>query len=106
LSTSDFEYSTITIGIYKALLWLTILIALGNTSFLIIYISFLLFLGLGLKPILIKTGLAGKYQAYTAKRMDRENERLRRSNYKINAANIDKRDKHLEEMRKKLMPKG
>jgi hypothetical protein len=93
-------------GTYKAMLWLTILISLTSPFLLIFYVPLLLFLGLGLKPFLISTGLAEKYQAFSAERMEGKNERLKQAYYKRNSDKLQKRDKHLEEMRKKMMPKG
>ena len=55
MKSNKFEYSALSIGLYKALLWLTIPIAF--TPLLLFYVPFLIFLGIGLRPFLEKTGL-------------------------------------------------
>jgi len=105
VSNADFEYGPVARGIFIAMIWLVVLIALTTPFLLVIYLPFLIFLGLGLKPFLISTGLARQYQAFSAKRSDRINEQLRQGSYTRNGQKMDARDKHLEVMRKKMMPK-
>ena len=45
-------------AIYLALLWMTVLFAYLDSSLLFYYVLFLVFLGIGLLPLLEKTGLA------------------------------------------------
>lgn len=105
MNKSDFDYGPIAIGIFKALLWLTLVVVAINVYLLVIYVPFLLFLAFGLKPFLIKTGLAATYQGYSAQRADKANEKLRKAYYARNAETLDKRNKHLDDMRKKMAPK-
>jgi len=105
VNKSTFEYSPLAKGTYTAMLWFTLVVLAINPFLLIIYMPLLLFLGLGLKPFLIQTGLAEKYQALSAKRMDKLNNKLKQGYDARNAERINKRDKHLNEMRNKLQPR-
>ena len=53
----NFEYGVVARGIFISLLWLTVLIGFTAPFMLPWHIGLLLFLGLGLKPVLLKTGL-------------------------------------------------
>jgi len=106
VNKSTFEYGPFIKGTYTAMLWFTLVIIVINPFLLIAYFPLLLFLGLGLKPFLIQTGLAAKYQALSAKRMDRLNGKLKKGYYARKTKKLSKRDKHLEEMRRKMKPKG
>lgn len=61
MAFNKFEYSPFAVGIYKALLWSTTIVGYHSHNALIYYIPFLLFLGLGLRPVLEKTGLHTLY---------------------------------------------
>lgn len=106
MKKSTFEYAPLAKGTYTAMLWFTLVVLAINPFLLIAYMALLLFLGLGLKPFLIKTGLAAKYQALSAKRMERLNRKLKHGYYTRNAKQLSKREKHLNEMRRKMKPKG
>jgi len=106
VNKSTFEYSPLAKGIYTAMLWFTLVVLVINPFLLMVYGPILLFLGLGLKPFLIQTGLAEKYQALSAKRMDKLNNKLKQGYNARNANRLNNRDKHLNEMRNKLKPKG
>ena len=106
MNNSSFEYGPLTRGIYIALLWFTLIVAVINPYLLLFYVPLLLFLGLGLKSFLIKTGLAAKYQAFSAIRKDRQNTKMRQGFYTRHPKKLEKRDKHIENMRKKMRPKG
>ncbi len=54
---SDFRWGPLATGIYRAMLWLTVLIGWTYPQYVFHYAALLVFLGLGLKPLLIKTGL-------------------------------------------------
>jgi len=102
---TSFEYGTLAIAIYKAMLWLVVLIGFTAPNILIYYVPLLIFLGLGLRPFLISTGLHQRYQSFLAKRDEQVDERLKQGYYKRNAKNISRQDKHLKAMRKKMTPK-
>jgi hypothetical protein len=102
---SSFEYGALAIGIYKAMLWLVILITFTVPILLIYYVPLLFFLGLGLRPFLISTGLHQRYQFFSAKRDERIDEKLKQGYYKRNAKKVARLDKRLKEMRKKMSPK-
>lgn len=106
MRNSSFEYGAFAIGVYRALLWLVVLIAFTVPNVLIYYIPLMLFLGLGLRPFLISTGLYQIFQAFSAERDERINEKLRQGYYKSNAKKIDRQEIHLKEMKKKMMHKG
>lgn len=106
MNKSTFEYGAFAKGTYTAMLWFTLVVLVINPFLLMAYCPLLLFLGLGLKPLLIQTGLAAKYQAFSAKRMDRLNGKLKKGYYARKSKNLSKQDKHLEEMRRKMRPKG
>ena len=105
MSQSSFEYGVIARGIFTAMIWLVVLITFTSPVLLIIYLPFLLFVGLGLKPLLIKTGLASQYQAFVARHAERKNKQLRKSYYAQNSQKMNARNQHLESMRKKMQPK-
>lgn len=84
----DFKYGPVSIGIYKAMLWLTILIAFVGFNYLIYYVPLLLFLGLGLRPLLLKTGLYSVYQNFLSKRDEKINLELLQGYNKRNAKKV------------------
>ncbi len=106
MNNSSFEYGPLAVGCYIAMLWLTLIVAVINPYLLIYYVPLLLFLGLGLKPFLIKSGLAAKYQAISAIRKDRQNSKMRKGFYTRHPKKLEKRDQHIANMRKKMRPKG
>lgn len=53
----QFEYSPLLQGVYRGLMWTILPIALLGREVLIGYVLILLFLGLGLRPLLELTGL-------------------------------------------------
>ena len=53
----QFEYSTLAKGSYRGMMWLIILMPLLGFDVLLAYCALLLFLGVGLRPLLEKTGL-------------------------------------------------
>lgn len=53
----QFEYSTLVSGSYRGMLWLIPLMPLLGINFLLVYCALMLFLGLGLRLLLEKTGL-------------------------------------------------
>lgn len=57
----DFAYGPVARATYMALLWLTVFISFTNPVWLLYYIPLLLFLGVFLKPLLVKSGLARWY---------------------------------------------
>lgn len=57
LREPEMQWGPIARGIYIALLWLSIFLAWVTPTTLMYYIPFLIFLGLGLRPLLERTGL-------------------------------------------------
>ncbi|MCG8413320.1 MAG: hypothetical protein MI746_03780 [Pseudomonadales bacterium] len=53
----QFEYSPLLHGVYRGMLWTVIPVALLGWEILVGYVSLLLFLGFGLRPLLELTGL-------------------------------------------------
>ena len=102
---SSFEYGPLALGIFQAMLWLVVLITFTVPTVLIYYIPLLLFLGLGLRPFLISTGLHQRFQHFSGKHDERINKKMRQGYYQRNAKKVDRQEKHLEEMRKKMTPK-
>jgi len=101
----DFKYGPVAIGIYRALLWLTLLIAFVSYKFLFYYIPLLLFLGLGLRPFLLKTGIYRIYHSFLSKRDEKINIEMRNGYNKRNAKKVSELEKKREKMRKALQPK-
>lgn len=94
-----YEYGPISRGIYMALIWVSLAIGMGWPKMLPYYLGFLLFLGLGLRPLLEKTGLADLFmhlvastdeklhkgsQAKLSRKIDRKvrDEKYRKSRYR------------------------
>ena len=105
LRESNFEYGALARGIYIVMLWAVWIFVFVAPVYLIYYVPLLLFLGLGLKPFLIRTGLFTIFNALESKRSDKHNEELKKGYYIRNAKKIEERDKHIEEMRKKMITK-
>lgn len=89
----DFSYGPIAKGLYIALLGFTALAAM--TPFLIWYLLFLLFLGVGLKPFLIHTGLRRIWLSHRA-----EVQRRRNAPHHARAARRIERERRDEKLRK------
>lgn len=71
MDKSDFQWGMLARSLYIAMLWFTLAIALINYKFLLYYGLLLLFLGLGLKPLLIHSGLYQLYNSLLIKADDR-----------------------------------
>lgn len=89
LMRNTFKYGPLAIAIYQALLWLTILVGLFATDYIVHYVGFLLFLGLGLKPLLVHTGLYRLVEGFLGERQAAEDERL----YKQRSFEIDRKER-------------
>ncbi|NGX17704.1 hypothetical protein [Wenzhouxiangella sp. XN24] len=75
MSEHKFEYGPVARGTYMALVWLVILTAIVFPELLLWHLLLILFLGLGLRPLLEKTGLYDLYAHVTvsiAERLDRK----------------------------------
>jgi len=105
LARQHFEYGPLAQGTFKALIWLVVLITFTVPWLLIIYVPFLIFLGLGLRPFLISTGLYQYFQVFLIKNDDLKNERLKKENDERNPEKAAKRADHIEIMRKKMTAK-
>ena len=57
MSEPEFEYGPLAQGIYKAMLWFTLVIPFLWAGIFFYYIAFLIFLAFGLRPVLKVTGL-------------------------------------------------
>lgn len=60
----EFQYGPISMSIFRGLLWLTPIfgfIARYFPNLILVYVSFLLFIAFGLRPLLLKTGV---YRCY------------------------------------------
>lgn len=71
-----FEYGPLSRGIYIALLWLMVLTATVFPELLVWHISLVLFLGLGLRPLLEKSGLYDLYTHVTVSIAERWNRKF------------------------------
>ena len=56
----QFAWGPLALGSYGAMLSLTVVVALYFSHYLGWYVALLLFLGIGLKPLLVRTGLAAR----------------------------------------------
>jgi len=75
MSEHKFEYGPVARGVYMAMVWLVILTAVAFPELLLWHLLLVLFLGLGLRPLLEKTGLYDLYAHVTvsiAERWDRK----------------------------------
>jgi len=87
------------------MLWLTLLIALVAYKLLLYYVPLLLFLGLGLRPFLLKTGIYTVYQKFLSTRDEKTNKKLRKGYNKRNSQKVSDLHNKSEKMRKALQPK-
>ena len=62
MSSNKFKYGPLAIGIYVALISLLVVIMAAFPNLFIYYIFLLIFLGIGLRPLLEKTGIYAFYQ--------------------------------------------
>lgn len=106
LKEESFEWGALARGLYVAMLWLIWIFVFTAPSYLMYYVPLLLFLGLGLRPILIKTGLFNAYQGYLAKRDERINQKLKKGYRTRNANKIEQQERNREKMRQSLLPKN
>jgi hypothetical protein len=61
MPNDEFSWGPVARGIYIAMLWLTIVVGWHYPNMLIYYVPLLIFLGLGLKPLLVRTGFMGLF---------------------------------------------
>ncbi len=106
LRESNFEFGILARSIYIVMLWAVWIFVFIAPEYLIYYALLLLFLGLGLKPFLMKTGLVSVFQSIEAKRIKVHDEKLKKGYCARNVKKIKKRERHIKDMRKKMMPKG
>lgn len=102
---SNFEYGALTRGIYTAMLWSVWVFVFVAPSYLVYYVPLLIFLGIGLKPLLIKTGFFSVYQNYLAKLDEKTNQKLLKGYRTRNTNKLEQLEKNREEMRKSLLSK-
>jgi hypothetical protein len=57
MTEEKFEWGPLSRGIYTAMLWFTVLLGWVAADWLVYYVPLLIFLGLGLRPLLEITGL-------------------------------------------------
>lgn len=69
----DFQYGLLPRSIFVGLLWLTPLLGFTAPNWLLWHVCLLLFLGLALKPLLIRTGLRRAWLAWRANAQQRGN---------------------------------
>ena len=62
----DFQYGLLSRSIFVGLLWLTPLLGFTAPEWLPLHVGLLLFLGLGLKPLLIRTGVRRTWLSWRA----------------------------------------
>jgi len=102
MNVNSFSYSPFIVGLYKALLWCTLLVAFVAPNWVLYYFVCLVLVGLFLKPILIKLGVSGLFQSIAGSYQQQSNSKLKNAYYQRNQSKILKRDKHLSKMRDKL----
>jgi len=76
MAERKFEYGPIARGIYIALLWLVVLTAVAFPELLLWHLLLVLFLGLGLRPLLEKTGLYALYAHVAVSFVERRNRKF------------------------------
>ncbi len=64
MQEKQFEYSTLASGSYRGMLWLFPLMPLIGIDVFLVYCGLMLFLGIGLRPLLEKTGLYRQVSHY------------------------------------------
>lgn len=70
MKSGDFQFGFVARSIYVALLWGIILVSWVWPDWLNYYIVFVIFLGIGLRPLLIWTGLSTLWEHYFQGRSD------------------------------------
>ena len=105
MQRETFEYGALTQGIFIVMLWGVWIFVFVAPFFLVYYVPLLLFLGVGLKPLLIKTGIFSIYQNYLSKRDERINEELKKNYRSRNSKKLNIAKNNREKMRQALQPK-
>ena len=95
MKTPAFEWGPVSRGVYIGLLWLTLPVLCLGVKQSIGYVLFLIFLPLGLRPVLEITGLFNVYQSLVASRYERANKRISTKKF----IEIDKRERILKHRR-------
>ncbi|MDX1735489.1 MAG: hypothetical protein R3228_14035 [Halioglobus sp.] len=95
MRTGNFSWGPLARGLYTALLWCTIIIGWHYPGLLVYYVALMIFLGLGLRPLLEFTGL----DAYLSRHLDRFEERrwksvTRRKRLEVALGERDKSYRH------------
>ncbi len=72
----QFTYGSIALGCYTALLWFTLLLGWVAPNLLSYYVPLLIFLGIGLKPLIIYSGLYKCYQSFMATRDEKQDNKI------------------------------
>ncbi len=106
MAGKQFEYGPVARGIYIALISGVFLVAWVVPGWLVYYIGFLLFLGLGLRPLLERSGVAHHFFEVVADvddRLHRKRELKRRA--QIERQQRDKKYKHSHYRDPKLPPR-
>ena len=76
MSSKRFEYGPLARGLYTALMWLMLPVAYQYPAYLLHYAGFLLFLGLGLRPLIEALGLDHSLGSLLASADDRLHRRF------------------------------
>lgn len=72
MAEPQFTWGPLARGLYTGMLWMTIIVAWHFDHYLYHYFALLIFLGLGLRPLLEKTGLYERFAAFMANREERK----------------------------------
>ena len=96
-----FRWGPVAQGLYIALLWFSVVVSWHFSHWLGYYLLLLVFLGLGLRPLLERTGLYGIAQSLALKTIDKhQDRRLRERRRQIERSERDKKYRQ----RRKLDP--
>ena len=96
MSEAKFTWGPFARGLYASLMWMTLLVAFFDTSFLYYYIPALVFLGLGLRPLLEKTGMADIALARSQVRHEKRWQKIKQQR-----AQQLRRDQHAQKQKRK-----
>lgn len=105
LLNEQFRYPVIVRGFFLGLCWMSLFWAVFSFKFLAWWLALLFFLGVCLRPILIRSGLFQLSSSFSYALSERENIRLQKQYRKHNSHKVAKQERVLAEMRQKLEPK-
>jgi hypothetical protein len=105
MTKNNFEYNLFARGIYITMLWGTWGVVFVVPTYLVYYVTLLVFLGIGLKPFILRTGIYDLYQKILFERSERANLRMKKAYFLRNEKKLRRDKVRRDKMKRALSPK-